>query len=606
MAVINPNIGDVPATTYNAAAVTDKTDDFAGRSDSLGTGVISGMGVTAAGTLTLTVAAGTVTVLGVTYTYAGGTVAITTNAGALDRRDVVIYRVGTGITKIDGTAASYTPTAALWSTSSTGNPPVKPAITESTDVVICEVYMPYNASTVGATPGTGNGYVIDKSNVLVPRGLIPTTYPTATPGVVPIGQLVVCTYAGGAITVTLPTSPVNGSQIGVLYASAGYSVQINAGGTDTILNGTNYGSGYTLKNVGSEVIFTFLSGTWYPIGGLVINAGGDLTGAYPNPVVNAVQGVFLTAAQATLMSQLNGATARFASATVLAGEVTVTSGATNITLQLPAYASTLQATVNTIVHNGSGTLTVNIGTGTTINVGTYGGAFTLLQGMTVSLMLVGTVWTGVDSGWATILFSTIPVAKGGTGSATAAGALTSLGGAARGSQGLLANLPASTGNGASYFATDDYGGTQYIDYPTVGWTQQSARGLLGSSQLIGNSAALTPSIATLTSAYILYSTQMITYLAKQRTVMVTFSGVVVCSTANPVIVGIYLDSTTLIASQTLRAAAAANNIGFNISALVTPGTGLHSFGVAAVVTAAGVANFVASPSSPAVLTVVEV
>ena len=151
MAVINPNIGEAPATTYPAAAATDRTDEFATRSSAMGTGVISGMGVTAAGTLTLTVAAGTVSIQGTTYTYAGGTVAIVTNSTLLDRRDVVVYRAGTGIVALQGSTASYTPGSALWATNSVGNPPVKPDIVESTDVVLCEVYMPYNATTVATT-----------------------------------------------------------------------------------------------------------------------------------------------------------------------------------------------------------------------------------------------------------------------------------------------------------------------------------------------------------------------------------------------------------------------------------------------------------------------
>ena len=166
MAVINPNIGEAPATTYNAAAVTDRTDEFAGRCDALGTGVLSGMGVTAAGTLTLTVAAGVVSVLGVQYTYSGGTIPITTNSTLLDRRDVLVYRAGTGLVAIQGTTATYTPGSAVWSVTSTGNPPIKPDITESTDVVLCEVYMPYNATTVATSPGSTVGYVIDKSNVI--------------------------------------------------------------------------------------------------------------------------------------------------------------------------------------------------------------------------------------------------------------------------------------------------------------------------------------------------------------------------------------------------------------------------------------------------------
>ena len=432
--------------------------------------------------------------------------------------------------------------------------------------------------------------------------LIPSTYTTATPGVVPIGQLVVCTYAGGVITVTLPTSPVNGSQIGVLYASSGYSVQINAGGTNTILNGTNYGNGYTLRNVGQEVIFTFLSGTWYPIGGLVLNAGGDLTGAYPNPIVNAlrgvttptalptgagqvlttnatagtiwatpasssgggagltagtinpnqsttaiigsmtnftyagnvtvtlpaspsnddavgilssatgtvtivpataqtikgplgagttvsnivldsagkgitlvyhggtwypssviinlsssgsitaltgdvsasgsgsvastvtaIQGVPVTANNAALVSQLDGGTVRSASGTVLAGEVTVTSGSASIVLTLPSNTNLPPGTTQTIVHNGTGALSVvaNTTSSATINVG---GQFlgtiaagNITQGWVLTLMLVGTEWIGVNYSFANIMDSYLPVNRGGTGSFTAAGALTNLG-----------------------------------------------------------------------------------------------------------------------------------------------------------------------------------
>ena len=166
MAVIKPNINEAPATTYNAAAVPDRTDDFAGRSDSMATGELTGMGVTTAASLTLTIAAGTVSVLGVTYTYAGGTATVVTNAGLLDRRDVLIYRVGTGVMVLQGTTTSYTPGATMWTTSSVGNPPVKPDVVEATDMVMAEIYMPYNAAIVDATPNAANGYVIDKSSTI--------------------------------------------------------------------------------------------------------------------------------------------------------------------------------------------------------------------------------------------------------------------------------------------------------------------------------------------------------------------------------------------------------------------------------------------------------
>lgn len=428
MAVINPNIGDVPATTYNAAAVTDKTDDFAGRSGALGTGVIAGMGVTAAGTLTLTVAAGTVTVLGVIYTYAGGTVTITTNAGALDRRDVVIYQVGTGITKIDGTAASYTPTAALWSTSSTGNPPVKPAITESTDVVICEIYMPYNASTVGTTPGTGNGYVIDKSNVLVPQG---ATTRIVTGTVLPGEITVINSNATGNVQLTLPnitTLPQGTKQtiinncgafsVNVIVNPTGTAATISIGGVVGNIPSSALTIGWmvTLTLIGT--VWTAVSASWSQLmfstlpvskGGTASStAGGALTnlGAQAGPLtndvttvgavstVNAVKGVALTAAQATLVSQANNVVTRTATATLTAGEITVFTGATTgVVLTMPS--SVADGTKNAIFNQGSVPITIFWDTTVYLFLEGYtNGAttFTLPANQSVTFVKYGSFW----------------------------------------------------------------------------------------------------------------------------------------------------------------------------------------------------------------------
>ena len=170
MTVVNPNIGDAPATTFNAAAVTDRTDEFAGRSAALGTGVVSGLAVAGNGSASVTVAGGAVEVQGVPYTVASVTLAVATNAGALDRRDAVIYRVGTGVTILQGTSGSYAPGSQIWTTSASisGTPPVKPDITESTDVVLAEIYMPYNAASVSSGVSAALGTVIDKTNVLAP------------------------------------------------------------------------------------------------------------------------------------------------------------------------------------------------------------------------------------------------------------------------------------------------------------------------------------------------------------------------------------------------------------------------------------------------------
>jgi hypothetical protein len=185
MAVINPNyedtLGGVAVSTWPAVAVEDRTDRFAFRSVSMGTGFAAAAGVTAAGTLVLSYPAGTAFVQGVSYPYSSGSVTVTTNSGLLDRRDAIVYRVGSGVTYLIGTPATYTPTGACWAPypGSAGSPPVKPTVNpatssfnsalvnESTDAIMCEVTMPYNATTVSTTFSATAGYVVDKSNVLI-------------------------------------------------------------------------------------------------------------------------------------------------------------------------------------------------------------------------------------------------------------------------------------------------------------------------------------------------------------------------------------------------------------------------------------------------------
>ena len=278
MTVIKPNISEAPATTYNASAVPDRTDDFAGRSDAMGTGGLTGMNVTAAASLTLTIAAGTVSVLGTSYTYAGGTVAVTTNAGLLDRRDVLIYRAGTGIVLLQGATASYTPGAALWSTGSVGNPPVKPDVVEATDLVLAEIYMPYNASVVSATLSTTAGYVIDKSNVLVPlagdvttSGAAATLVGTANVNTV-VGALATVaakaplaspTFTG---TVTVPSGSALGTPASLTLTNAtGLPLTTGVTGTLPVANGgtgvvTSTGSGNTVLSSAPALVAPTITG----------------------------------------------------------------------------------------------------------------------------------------------------------------------------------------------------------------------------------------------------------------------------------------------------------------------------------------------------------
>jgi len=170
MAVVIPNVQDSPA--FIAMAERDRTDDFAARCDSLGSGVVSGMAVTqdTGSDMKVAVAAGSVMVAGTSYAYGGtgGSPLTVAAASAGDRRDVVVYRVGTGVTVLTGTVP--TGLTGAWTVGSYPTlPPVKPDIVEATDVVLAEVYVAGSGGTPTTVITTATN-LVDKRNVLIPSG----------------------------------------------------------------------------------------------------------------------------------------------------------------------------------------------------------------------------------------------------------------------------------------------------------------------------------------------------------------------------------------------------------------------------------------------------
>ena len=170
MALALYNQEDSP--TYAAWAELDKTDVWIVQQGSQQTGVISGMAVTqdSGSDMKVAVASGSVEVGGTEYTYSGtGSPFTVAAASTADRWDLVVYRAGTGIVVIEGTPCLLT--GANWITTSTQLPPVKPAHTLSTDVVLAAIYVGYNTTTITTTQN-----VVDRRNVIV----------ASSPGVLPI------------------------------------------------------------------------------------------------------------------------------------------------------------------------------------------------------------------------------------------------------------------------------------------------------------------------------------------------------------------------------------------------------------------------------------
>lgn len=194
-------------------------------------------------------------------------------------------------------------------------------------------------------------------------------------------------------------------------------------------------SGSYLRGNGTNVLMaaiqagdvpTLNQSTTGSAGSFTGSVAGDVTGTQGSTTVGKVQGVAITAAQATLVSDLNNATARTATATLLPGEETIFSGSTaSQTLTLPA--SPPSSSVNTITNAASVSVTVAPGSGATLsNFGTSGN-IAIPAGYTFAVVYIGTTWYVQSAGPSDFAKnSALAIANGGTGQASAAAAYNAL------------------------------------------------------------------------------------------------------------------------------------------------------------------------------------
>ena len=196
--------------------------------------------------------------------------------------------------------------------------------------------------------------------------------------------------ANGTVVVTNPTGPNTNLEV-----NTNDFIQGPLTGDVITPIGSPLASAATIQNTASVQAVIALNA--------VTSLTGDVTtsgeGAAAATVVR-VQGVAVTAAEATLVSQLNGATTRATTAgtiTPTAGEQTILTGSTTgTTFQLPASTAQVSSP-NLVVNNSTVNVLVTPGTSTTIvNVAgvstAFGANLNLNAGAMMEFYLIGSVW----------------------------------------------------------------------------------------------------------------------------------------------------------------------------------------------------------------------
>ncbi len=250
MALFLPNLESGP--TFDGQSVQDATDLFATNAVTQRTGVVTGLQVSNLTGMTASVASGTYAYNGTFYQYSGGSVTVTA-ASSSDRRDIVSISTSGSVVVTAGNPCG-TPG---WTRSASTFPPIKPSIPANA-VLLGEIYVANTTASVTA------GNIIDKTPI-IPSTVtnLPAIAAVSTNSTAQIGRLNVCN-ASVVFTLTLPTSPINGSMCGVyVLGSSNYYVTVAPGGADTI----DYTTSPILER-GQSAYYTYnsLTASWMNIG----------------------------------------------------------------------------------------------------------------------------------------------------------------------------------------------------------------------------------------------------------------------------------------------------------------------------------------------------
>jgi hypothetical protein len=166
---------------------------------------------------------------------------------------------------------------------------------------------------------------------------------------------------------------------------------------------------------------------------------GDVTGTQSSTTVGKVQGVAITVAEADLVADLNNATSRSATATLLPGEETIFTGSTAAqTLTLPATPPS--SSLNTVTNTASVSVTLAPGAGAALsNFGTSGNVV-IPAGYVFAVVYIGTTWYVQSAGPSDFAINNaLAIANGGTGKTTQQAAINALAGAQTNAEFLRGN-----------------------------------------------------------------------------------------------------------------------------------------------------------------------